>query len=193
MKIINKIIILLIIFLISCFYIDKENSNYQEKLVKQNIANYINDTSTINTLKIKKETQNTLEYNAILEIPKIKLKKGIYEKGNKNNNVNKNIELINPNKINNPQIETIIIAGHSGSSKISFFHNLDILTLNDSIYLYYNGNKYEYKVIQKYEEAKVGKLSVDNEKELLYLTTCSEKNKDKQLVIKANLFNISTY
>ncbi len=193
MKIINKIIILLIIFLISCFYIEKENSNYQEKLVKQNIANYINDTSTINTLKIKKETQDTLEYNAILEIPKIKLKKGIYEKENKNNNVNKNIELINPNKINNPQTETIIIAGHSGSSKISFFHNLDILTLNDSIYLYYNGNKYEYKVIQKYEEAKVGKLSVDNETELLYLTTCSEKNKDKQLVIKTKLFNISTY
>lgn len=193
MKIINKIIILLIIFLISCFYIDKENSNYQEEVVKQNIANYINDTSTINTLKIKKETQSTLEYNAILEIPKIKLKKGIYEKGDRENNVNKNIELINPNKINKPQTETIIIAGHSGSSKISFFHNLDILTLNDSIYLYYNGNKYEYKVIQKYEEEKVGKLSVDNEKELLYLTTCSEKNKDKQLVIKTKLFNISTY
>lgn len=193
MKIINKIIILLIIFLISCFYIDKENSNYQEKLVKQNIANYINDTSTINTLKIKKETQDTLEYNAILEIPKIKLKKGIYEKENRENNVNKNIELINPNKINNPQTETIIIAGHSGSSKISFFHNLDILTLNDYIYLYYNGNKYEYKVIQKYEEEKVGKLSVDSEKELLYLTTCSEKNKNKQLVIKTKLFNISTY
>ena len=193
MKIINKILIMLIIFLISCFYIDKENTDYQKRLVQQNIASYINNTSTINTLEIKKETQAPLEYNAILEIPKIKLKKGIYEKENINNNVNKNIELIYPNKINNPQRETIIIAGHSGNSKISFFHNLDILTLNDSIYLYYNGIKFEYKVIQKYEEAKVGKLGVDNEKEILYLTTCSEKNKEKQLVIKTKLFNISSY
>ena len=193
MKIINKILIMLIIFLISCFYIDKENTDYQKRVVQQNIASYINNTSTINTLEIKKETQAPLEYNAILEIPKIKLKNGIYEKENINNNVNKNIELINPNKINNPQRETIIIAGHSGNSKISFFHNLDILTLNDSIYLYYNGIKFEYKVIQKYEEAKVGKLGVDNEKELLYLTTCSEKNKEKQLVIKTKLFNISSY
>ena len=193
MKIINKILIMLIIFLISCFYIDKENTDYQKRLVQQNIASYINNTSTINTLEIKKETQAPLEYNAILEIPKIKLKNGIYEKENINKNVNKNIELIYPNKINNPQRETIIIAGHSGNSKISFFHNLDILTLNDSIYLYYNGIKFEYKVIQKYEEAKVGKLGVDNEKEILYLTTCSEKNKEKQLVIKTKLFNISSY
>ena len=56
---------------------------------------------------------------AILEIPKIKLKKPLYKVGSKLNNVNKNIEVLHESTMPNHENGSLILASHSGNSKIS--------------------------------------------------------------------------
>ena len=53
-----------------------------------------NDESKENGIK-KDESLHENNYIAILEIPKINLKKGIYDKDNGNNNVEKNVYMLN--------------------------------------------------------------------------------------------------
>ncbi len=193
MKIINRLTIGLIIFLVLCMIIDKESQD--RKLVQSNISSYLNNTSSISQID-NSESNNTKieeEYYAILEIPKLNLKRGIYNYESKLNNVDKNITLLAPTKIKKVEKDIIVLAAHSGSSKISFFHNLDNLNLYDSIYFYYAGWKYEFKVMAKYEIAKDGTLEITKEEPLLYLTTCSEQSKSKQLVIESKLESSSKY
>ncbi len=194
MKIINRLTIGLIIFLVLCMIIDKESQD--RKLVQSNVSSYLNNTSSISQIdnsESNKHFENEEEYYAILEIPKLNLKRGIYNYESKLNNVDKNITLLAPTKINDVGKDIIVLAAHSGSSKISFFHNLDNLNLYDSIYFYYAGWKYEFKVIAKYEIAKDGTLEITKEEAILYLTTCSEQSKIKQLVIESKLESSSKY
>lgn len=172
-----------IILNITYFYIDYLKNQYEEKSVE----NYFKNIN-INTLKpvpkaIKK--QNFIEYIAILEIPKINLKKGLVSPSTSHNNVNENIEILTPVKMPDED-GNMILASHSGSSRVAFFNNLYLLKNNDKVYIYYNKKKYEYKIIKKYEIKKSGELILPNNigNKNLVLTTCS-KNKYKQLVVIA--------
>lgn len=196
MKFLNKVLILLIILCLFYVVLNKYLFKIQDAKAQVYSANYINNTSTVNKIKLNKIAlkQRSIEYNAVIEIPKLKLKRGIYEKANKENNIQKNITLIYPNNFKNVENEIIVLAAHSGNAKISYFHNLDKLDENDRISLYIDGYKYQYKIIKKYEILKTGELPlIYEQKSRLYLTTCSEKNKEKQLVILAELDKIKNY
>ena len=182
---------MLFVFVLMCMLI-YSNYNYALNTETENMASYLTDTSIAPEAQIELPKE-TLEYIAVLEIPQLDLKKGLYDSTNKANNVEENITLIEPSLINNPTQETIVIAAHSGNSQISFFHNLHILNINDIIYLYHDGKRYEYQVINKYETIKDGTLEISNEPGVLYLTTCSELNKGKQLVIETILKESSNY
>ena len=82
------------------------------------------------------------------------------------------------------------MAAHSGNSSKSYFHNLNKLNINDNFYLYSNNKKYTFSVTYKYEIEKNGKLEyIEDGRTLAYLTTCSENNSNKQLVVIGLLNN----
>ena len=135
-----------------------------------------------------------IDYIAVLEIPKIKLKRGIVDKNSSYNNVNRNIytlkETTMPDEKDNSHI---MLASHSGNSYISYFKNLNKLNLNDEVYFFYKNNKYVYKVIKKYEVEKTGtvKLSKKNSSDITLITCVSGTN--NQIVLVANLESIENY
>ncbi len=120
---------------------------------------------------------------AVIYIPKINLKKGIYFLETKENNVNKNIELLRGSTSSD-----ILLAAHSGNGKKGYFNNIFNLKYNDFIYLYHENKKYIYEVIDFYKVEKDGYLKLDyvNYKRLV-LTTCDILEENKQYVVIAKL------
>lgn len=164
-------------------FMEKQKQPFYSKLKKENPENTV-DPIEENT----KQAISMQEFIAVLEIPKISLKKGLYSIGSLENDVSKNIKILEqsdmPDKING----NFILAGHSGTGRIAYFKNLNSLLINDEIYTYYQGKKYSYKVTDKYDIQKTGKLNIKNHfgKQVLTLITCHHKT-NKQLIIIAEL------
>ena len=133
----------------------------------------------------KVETKKAVKYNyiAALKIPKINLEKGLFSKGDKYNSVNFGLEILkesdSPDVING----NVIIAGHSGTSNISYFRNLNKLNIGDEASIIYSGQTYTYKLVNVYEINKTGKAKIirDSRKSTMTLITCKH-NTDKQVV-----------
>lgn len=145
-----------------------------------------------NQEEIKKE--ETYNYIGVLEIPTINFKRGFLEINDKNNKVNKNIQVLENSTM--PDIENglMVIAGHSGTGRTAFFKNLYKLKEKDTINIYYKNIKYTYEVINVYEETKDGDIAIDKSSETtLVLTTCSQSNKNKQVVVISKLVNKLDY
>jgi len=159
-------------------FIDEQKDIVYEQVVEENIQEEI-----IEENEEQKSTEVVEEYIAVIEIPKISLRKGLYNKNSSLNNVDKNIQILKesdmPDKING----NFILAGHNGTSKISYFRNLKKLQLNDISYIYYNGGRYVYKLVNIYEIEKNGKANIirNASKTTLTLITC-KSNEEKQLV-----------
>lgn len=168
------------------YLISYEKNRKDNKLVN----NYINKTSYSHT----EESLISLNdnYLFVLEIPKISLKKGIYDIDSKYNSLNYNIEILDESILNEEE-STIFLAAHSGSSDISYFKNLDKLELNDFIYIYFNGTKYIYQILNIREINKGDNLNITSDKEnSLYLITCKDKT-DKQIVVSSKVINKEYY
>ena len=149
---------------------------------------FINDRNiyyTDNYYNITKYTTNSgnKSYYMVIEIPSIKLWKELYEINNKFNNVNKNIQVMNSDTPLSKN-GNIILSGHSGNSKVSFFTKLDKLKENDVIYIYYDKIKNTYTFKYKYVINKNGILNIyrNKNKNTLTLVTCDKKDKTKQIV-----------
>lgn len=119
------------------------------------------------------------QYIAVLEIKKIDLIRGIYAKDSKLNNVNKNIELNKDSNMPDEENGNVIIAGHSGNSKVSFFSKLFKLSISNEAIIYYQGKSYIYKLVNSYEIEKNGRANIvrNGNKNTLTLITCKGKNK----------------
>lgn len=170
--------------------IEECRAKKEEVLVEQ----YVNSFKTVEPyeLKNKKKIKKIKsKYAAILEIPSISLKKGIVNPHSIHNNVNENIEIIKPYHMPNESNRTIVLASHSGTSKVAFFNNLKLINLNDNVYIYYNNKKYQYKVIDKYKIKKIGYFNIKNykKKTLLALVTCDTRNIKKQIVVICERIN----
>jgi len=117
-------------------------------------------------------------YDAILSIPKINLKKGIYSKEDKRNNIEENIMI---HKDSNP--DNIILIAHSGSGEKAIFKDLKYLDTDSLVEFYYQHTKYVYKIDNIYCIAKTGKAIIKKEnKKTITLITCDSKDKTKQVV-----------
>lgn len=146
------------------------NENYE---VNSYLNNYNEDVGYIN-----KE-----EYLGILEIKKIKLRKGFYKLNSNLNNVDKNIMIVSSSDMPNVNKGNLILASHSGNSSVSYFRYLDKLDMEDIASIYYLGKKYDYKLINYYDVDKNGSVQIikNNDINTLTLITC-KKNTDKQIV-----------
>lgn len=149
------------------------------------IYNNEKDIKSISTTNIERNTNtsyiSTKENDKIigtLTINKINLSKDIYDIDNTHNNVDENVTVLNDD------INLIVLAAHSGPGYIAFFDDLDKLELNDIIKLNFKGKDLEYKVTNIEEQVKDGTIEINKtNKQRLILTTCSKKDKNKQLVI----------
>lgn len=150
------------------------NENYE---VNSYLNNYNEDVGYINN-NINKE-----EYLGILEIKKIKLRKGFYKLNSNLNNVDKNIMIVSSSDMPNVNKGNLILASHSGNSSVSYFRYLDKLDMEDIASIYYLGKKYDYKLINYYDVDKNGSVQIikNNDINTLTLITC-KKNTDKQTV-----------
>src|SRR5574344_1048825 len=146
--------------------------------------------------ELKEETSATsYSYIGVLEIPSISVKRGFVESNNKYNNVNYNIQILDGSDMPNITNGNFIIAGHSGSGRVSYFKNLNKLNNDDVIYIYYENIKYTYKVVNKYLEIKDGDIVIHRNKNIstLTLTTCSPDSKGNQLVVISELVEKTNY
>ena len=128
------------------------------------------------------------EYIAVIKIPKIGLEKGLFKKGSYNNNVNKNIQILDDSSYPDEENGNFILAGHSGSGRVAYFKNLHKLERDDQVSGFYNGAEYKYKVVNMYDIEKTGTANIirNANKSTLTLVTCRH-NTNKQIIIICEL------
>lgn len=123
-------------------------------------------------------------YFGVLEIPKIRLKRGFYNIGNRYNNIQYNVTLVDGSEMPDVPNGNLILMAHSGDSYISYFAYLYRLGIGDDCYVSYNGNSYHYQIVNIYDVAKNGVVSIRRNKErnTLTLITCTKDNDSLQTV-----------
>lgn len=165
-------ILLLTVYLGSCLLI----YNSEKDIKSISTANLERNTNTSYISTVSKEEND--EIIGTLTIDKLNLSKNIYNINSSHNNVEENVTILNDD------MNLIVLAAHSGPGYIAFFNDLDKLELNDTVNLTYNNKKLVYKVTNIEEQPKDGTIEINKtDKQRLILTTCSKKDKTKQLVV----------
>ena len=144
------------------------------------------NTTTEEVVEEKKET--SINYIAVLRIPKINLKRGLVDKDSKYNNIKYNIMIHKESDVPDQDGGNVILVAHSGTAGVSYFRNVDKLSLNDEIYLDYNNKTYSYKITNIYDIEKTGIAPIRKEttKSTITLITCRH-NTNKQIVVIAEI------
>ena len=196
--IIGIIIVLIGVFIgLYDFIDDKKNKLYSEMNVDlfeneqpeiiEEETEYKEPEKQEEIIEEEKENTNNLpveSYLGILEIPKIRLKRGFYNINSKYNKVDYNITIINGSTYPEEKNNNLILAAHSGNCTICYFNDLYKLKINDEAYLYYKDTKYKYKLVKTYEEQKDGTVAIyrDYDKSCLTLITCTRNSNNKQTI-----------
>ena len=102
----------------------------------------------------------TNDYIGYLTIPKINLTKGFLDIRSTENDVDKNLLVVEGSNYPDKEQGNFIIAGHSGTGWNSFFNDLYKLNENDTVYVTYKGKKYIYLIKNIYKQPKIGKLAI---------------------------------
>ena len=124
------------------------------------------------------------EYLGVIDISKINLYKGFYNKTSNLNNVKFNLYVLPVSAYPDMERGNLIIAGHSGNYNNSYFRNLYLLEVGDDITIHYNNKKYIYEISKIYLEDKDGNVRIirDNSKTTLTLITCTKDDNSHQTV-----------
>ncbi len=190
----NKIIILIgliliassIMFLLFDIYKNTKKEVQEVKMVENFFEDIPQEEVKEEVKEEESKTSSSPSYNyiAVLEIPSINLKRGIVDYNSKYNNVRYNIQIIEHSQMPDVENSNLILAGHNGTSGVSFFKNLYKLKEDSLIYLYYDGYKYIYKLNNYYDTDKDGKIEIvrNRYKNAITLITCKKGTKDKQAV-----------
>ncbi len=147
------------------------------------VSSYNNNTITKDAVEVK--VQETEQHVMEIKIPNINLNGIIYEKESKQNNIDKNIVIMNDSSYPNEKGGIVIIGAHSGTGPLAYFKNLNMLKINDKVEIIYENKKYDYYVTNIYLDSKDGSIIVNNYNSTskLYLYTCNPKDKNNYLVV----------
>ena len=184
LRLVRFLVIICIIFI----YVFTLNTAYSYRKIdnKNVIKDSHNSTKPINDEVAHLEVFDSKkeEVFANVRIPKININKNLYPIDSKKNTVDKNIQIIKESDMPDVVNGNLVLAGHNGASYVSFFRNLDKLNINDKIYIYYGGYKYQYSLSKIYDTPKDGNIEVhrDNNKTTITLITCKKNSKDTQVV-----------
>ena len=196
-------IIGLILIAMSSFYLienhfqtDKFKQENEDKIQEFFVKEKIDDNTSMPD-ENKKENNDTFHYSymAVLEIPSINLNRGLVDPNSKYNDLNYNVKIIEGSNMPDVENGNLILAGHNGTSYVSFFRDLDKLNINDKIYIYYDGYKYEYLLDDIYEVNKNGQVKIkrNNNKNTITLITCKKNSNNTQNVYIGYLSNKTKY
>lgn len=132
------------------------------------------------------------EYIGYLVIPKINLTKGFLDSRSTENDVEKNILVVDGSNYPDTDKGNLILAGHSGTGWKAFFNELYRLQVNDTAYITYKDKKYTYSITNIYKQPKTGKLAIyrDYDKTTLTLITCTNNDSLTQTIYIAELISI---
>ena len=168
----------------------KSIENFYEKEKKQDDENLESQEAKID------ETGNiintfTYDYIMMIKIPKIKLERGLVDKSSKDNTVSKNIQILDESDMPDVENGNLILAGHSGNSRVSFFRRLVEIGTGDEVQIIYKGKTYTYKVVTSYDIPKTGTAEIirNPEKTTLTLITCRQGT-DNQVIYILELDNV---
>lgn len=174
------------------FILGKIRLTYENMNLKLNVEETpkeINkNTTEENQISQKIESENKQvikeEYIAYLKIPKIGLTQGLVSKTSKYNNVDMNIQIINPSDYPNVNNGNLILAAHSGTSYIAYFKNLYKLNIEDEVTVIYNDTEYNYKISNIYTVPKNGNVPIyrDVNQTTITLITCTKDDESTQTV-----------
>ena len=145
---------------------------------------FTRDTNTITTTTQKIAMDQYLEQKeelfGIIEIPSLNLKQPIYPIGNKENNVDKNIMLLEQGD------NFLALASHSGNGPHAYFQNLSKISSQDPIKIIRGDETKEYYVWKMEEVKKTGTIFIeDYDFPYLILITCSKTKNQIQEVYYA--------
>ena len=186
MKYKNKYIVIVGLFVIitSILYFGLKIYNHYNDIKN-------NDKAVEAVLNKKIDSLDNLKYRykAVLEIPSIKLKRGILDIDNKYNKAKYNIELIKEKD------DIIVLASHNGNNYNSYFGNLKNISLGDTINYYYDGKIYKYIYTDSYDIKKDGYADIYRKKgnKCIVLVTCKDGRNDGQTVFIGYLDEILEY
>ena len=132
---------------------------------------------------------NYSKYAGVLEIPKIGLKRGFYNTNSKYNSIEYNVSVVAGSSMPDVANGNLMLMAHSGDAYISFFAYLYRLNVGDSAYVTYQGNKYQYKIVNIYTVPKTGKVAIyrNYNKTTLTLITCTKNDDTTQTLYIAEL------
>ena len=202
----RKIAMFLIILGIAslCFYISYRYISEKHNI--ESIEKYLEETKIVDIeyptieeqpVEIeepkKEEKQVELDYQAILEIPSINLKRGLVESTKGFKSINYAISIDNSSNYPNTSGNFILYA-HSGNASYSYFRNLGNVNINDDIYVYYQEIKYFYKVYKIYEIDKTGTMDIIRpaDEKIITLLTC-KNGTEKQIVVLGKQIDSERY
>ena len=153
------IISIIIIYLLFLGYSYNISNKDVKKSLNKEVNNYNVYKSEKKEVGFKKE-----EYLANINIPKININRHLYDISSKENTVDKNIEVLKSSDMPDKEGGNFILASHNGLSPISYFRNLNLLSINDEVIINYKSKDYIYKVSNIYDVNKTGKVSVYRDK-----------------------------
>jgi LPXTG-site transpeptidase (sortase) family protein len=132
------------------------------------------------------------DYIGYLVIPKINLTKGFLDIRSADNDVEKNILVVQGSNYPDTDKGNLILAGHSGTGWKAFFNDLYKLDVNDTVYVKYKNKKYIYNIVNIYTQPKVGKLAIyrNYDKTTLTLITCTNNDSTTQTIYIAELISV---
>ena len=184
--IIGSLIFLSGVGLITYDYLSNSKVDKKETELLEEFYEIEEEIESIEEPQVVEEVKEQIKVNyiAVLKIPKIGLERGLVDPNNYLNNVNYNLEWLDGSSMPDEINGNVIIAGHSGSARISYFRKLDRLEIGDEASIIYNGKTYNYKVVDIYDVEKTGKAEIVKEKNTTTLTliTCRH-NTNRQIVV----------
>ena len=141
------------------------------------------------------ETQYKPNYIAFLEIEKINLRQGLLPINNYYNKVDYHVQILDISDMPDVVNGNLILAGHSGTSNVSFFKNLNKKEKGDNAKIYYDSNVYNYQIVDIYQEDKDGSVNIyrNTDKTTLTLITCTKNDKSHQTIYILELIGVETY
>lgn len=141
---------------------------------------------------VTEEGPITNDYIGYLNIPKINLMKGFLDKRSTENDVEKNILVVEGSSYPEVDKGNLILAGHSGTGWKAFFNDLYKLNKGDVAYVTYKNKKYTYKIVNIYTQPKIGTIAIyrNYDKTTLTLVTCTNDDSTTQTIYIAELQEI---
>ena len=123
------------------------------------------------------------EYLGIISIPKIGLRKKLYDIGSYRNDVDRNIEILASSKMPDVMGGNFILAAHNGNTSLGYFRDLYKLKVGDEVTIDYKNKNYVYEVSKIYDVLKTGEVAIKRDKSQSTITLITCLGNDRQLVV----------